>query len=443
MTGRCAVTDDAELTGVPLFEIRTDVASAGVRICVVGGDAGMAEDARARLIELAGRWSATGADSEIKRINDSGGTPVSASAETVLLVGLALQAARETRGAYDPRASRGPIDPMPMPRRPSGATPAPPGRKGSPSIPVSGPSPYRRTRLSIFARSTAALRPISWWPTCSMPAPTESVWTSAGMFAPPVPRRRAPAGSCASTTPPPRGRSATCGCARAPSARVRAPPPDRGAAGNRAGVVAVTVVAATAWQAATIAQAAMRAGCPRGRHPGRARRRRGVVLLRRRDAPVHRALAGLRGLTAPASAPRRHDGGQRSASPLAGPSSSGWREHGDARRRCLRTVPVRSMAPGPNFVASSDHSPRGRPGGPAPFLRRFRWPGFLAPSRFPCPRASPGLLRFLAPGFFSRGFLTSVCCGSTCHPAPRRDGPGCGQRRDRSACASHSRWVAS
>ena len=104
MTMQCATKDDVALTGVPLYEIRTEVMSASARICVVGGDAGMAEDARARLLELAGRWDDAAVDSEIGRINTGSGAPVPASPETVLLVGLALQAARETRGGYDPRA---------------------------------------------------------------------------------------------------------------------------------------------------------------------------------------------------------------------------------------------------------------------------------------------------------------------------------------------------
>ena len=104
MTTQCATKDDVALTGVPLYEIRTEVMSASARICVVGGDAGMAEDARARLLELAGRWDGAAVGSEIGRINTGSGAPVPASPETVLLVGLALQAARETRGGYDPRA---------------------------------------------------------------------------------------------------------------------------------------------------------------------------------------------------------------------------------------------------------------------------------------------------------------------------------------------------
>ncbi|MGZ4618667.1 MAG: hypothetical protein ACXV3F_08055, partial [Frankiaceae bacterium] len=52
---------------------------------------------------------------------------------------------------------------------------------------------------------------------------------------------------------------------RAGAVGTSAPPaPEQRGVRQRAGVVAVTVVAATAWQAATIAQAALRAGCPGG-----------------------------------------------------------------------------------------------------------------------------------------------------------------------------------
>ena len=51
---------------------------------------------------------------------------------------------------------------------------------------------------------------------------------------------------------------------RAGAVGTSARPAEQRGVRQRAGVVAVTVVAATAWHAAMIAQAAMRAGCPRG-----------------------------------------------------------------------------------------------------------------------------------------------------------------------------------
>jgi thiamine biosynthesis lipoprotein len=104
MTTQRAMADPGELTGVPLYQVRTEVAGVSVRICLVGGDAGMVEDAWGRLRELLRCWDGAAVDSEITRINRGSGTAVFASPETVLLVGLALQAARETDGGYDPRA---------------------------------------------------------------------------------------------------------------------------------------------------------------------------------------------------------------------------------------------------------------------------------------------------------------------------------------------------
>jgi thiamine biosynthesis lipoprotein len=257
------VTEDAQLTGVPLFEIHTDVASAGVRICVVGGDAGMAEDARARLIELTGRWSPTGPDSEIKRINESRGRPVPASAETVLLVGLALQSARETDSAYDPRASRGSIDGIAHARAAVGSGSGAPWTEGfavEPScgtvaVPPGTALDLRGVDLGLAADLVVAdMLDAGAYGVCvdvgghvraAGAAPSRAGWLVR------------PDQSPASGT----GGVRLRGGAVATRAR---PAPELRGGRQSAGVVAVTVVAATAWQAATIAQAAMRAGRPRG-----------------------------------------------------------------------------------------------------------------------------------------------------------------------------------
>lgn len=269
MTGRCAVTDD-ELTGAPLFEIRTDVASAGVRICVVGGDAGIAEDARARLVELAGRWWPTGSDSELKRINDDGGRPVSASAETVLLVGLALQAARETRGAYDPRASRGSIDPIPYAPAAAGGDSgaawttgfAVDPSFGTVAMPADAALDLRGVDLALAADLVVAdMLDAGAYGVCvdvgghvrtAGAAPSRAGWL--------LRLDQSPASGT-------RGGVRLRGGAVATSARPAPehPAPEQRGGRQSAGVVSVTVVAATAWQAATIAQAAVRAGCPSGR----------------------------------------------------------------------------------------------------------------------------------------------------------------------------------
>jgi thiamine biosynthesis lipoprotein len=69
---------------------------------LVNGPAGLLQLARDRVEELERRWSRFRPDSEISRLNALAGTPVTVSAETLGLVGRALEGARVTGGRYDP-----------------------------------------------------------------------------------------------------------------------------------------------------------------------------------------------------------------------------------------------------------------------------------------------------------------------------------------------------
>ena len=349
MTGRCAVTDDAELTGAPLFEIRTDVASAGVRICVVGGDAGMAEDARARLVELAGRWSA-----HRRRQRDQADQQQQGHA------GFRVRGDRVAGGPgpagrpgdprrYDPRASRGSIDPIAYAPAAAGGDSGAAWTKGSPSIPVSGPSPCRADAaldLRGVDRGLAADLVVA----DMLDAGAYGVCVDVGGHVRAAGAAPSRAGwllrldqSPASGTR--RRRAAARGRRRHKCAPRRHRPRTEGRqairwrrGGHRRGRHGL------AGRDDRPGRDARRVS--RRRHAGRARRRRGVVLLRRRDAPIHCTLAGVRSLTARAGAPRRRDGGRVAAwRPARWPhhllpaGANFFRlgaEHGDARRRCRR-----------------------------------------------------------------------------------------------------------
>lgn len=71
-------------------------------VIVVGGPAGLADEARARIDELEGRWSRFREDSEISELNRRAGTAVEVSAETVELIERALDAWRISGGSFDP-----------------------------------------------------------------------------------------------------------------------------------------------------------------------------------------------------------------------------------------------------------------------------------------------------------------------------------------------------
>jgi thiamine biosynthesis lipoprotein len=88
--------------GAPYYETRLSTMGTRAHIAAVHGDAGLVEDAAARLAELHQKWTRFEASSEVSRINANAGQPVPVSAETVLLVGLAVEAWRQTAGRYDP-----------------------------------------------------------------------------------------------------------------------------------------------------------------------------------------------------------------------------------------------------------------------------------------------------------------------------------------------------
>jgi FAD:protein FMN transferase len=88
----------------------TMVAPAGLRFRAMGSDvhvlvngpAGLLQVARDRVEELERRWSRFRAHSEISRLNALAGSPMVVSAETLGLVGRALEGARVTGGRFDP-----------------------------------------------------------------------------------------------------------------------------------------------------------------------------------------------------------------------------------------------------------------------------------------------------------------------------------------------------
>jgi thiamine biosynthesis lipoprotein len=71
-------------------------------LIVVGGRAGLIGDAVARIGELEHRWSRFLPDSEVSRLNQAPGVPVTVTADTVTLVEHALAAWRLSGGAFDP-----------------------------------------------------------------------------------------------------------------------------------------------------------------------------------------------------------------------------------------------------------------------------------------------------------------------------------------------------
>lgn len=58
--------------------------------------------AKERMAELESEWSVTDEDSEIYKINHSGGKPVTVSSETAQIVSYALNMAEKTGGALEP-----------------------------------------------------------------------------------------------------------------------------------------------------------------------------------------------------------------------------------------------------------------------------------------------------------------------------------------------------
>ncbi len=69
---------------------------------LVDGDRTLLDLAQARVEELEGRWSRFRGDSDISRLNDSGGIPVAVHADTIVLLGRLRDAWSRSRGSFDP-----------------------------------------------------------------------------------------------------------------------------------------------------------------------------------------------------------------------------------------------------------------------------------------------------------------------------------------------------
>jgi FAD:protein FMN transferase len=76
------------------------------RVIVVDGPPDALRLARRRIEQLEGRWSRFRPDSEVSRLNRSGGRPVVVSGDTARLVSLALAGRRGTGGRFDPGYDR-------------------------------------------------------------------------------------------------------------------------------------------------------------------------------------------------------------------------------------------------------------------------------------------------------------------------------------------------
>ncbi len=85
-------------------ELRFAAMGTWAHIVAVGGPDGAAERARDRIAGLEARWSRFRPDSEVSRLNRSGGRPLTVSSDTVLLVRLALSGWSATGGRFDPTA---------------------------------------------------------------------------------------------------------------------------------------------------------------------------------------------------------------------------------------------------------------------------------------------------------------------------------------------------
>ena len=198
--------------------------STQARICVGGGDAGLVEDAGSRLLDLAARWDGAAPDSEITRINSGAGGCVPVSPETVLLVGLALRAAAEAGGRYDPRALPDVLGGAVRPARVAGAR----WRAGFVVDPHSG-------AVRVPAGSSLALGGLDRGLAADLVVAdaldaggTGCAWRSGVMCGQPVSHRAEAAGLSRWEIPSLRRRSPACGCVTAPSARARGWRPQAG-----------------------------------------------------------------------------------------------------------------------------------------------------------------------------------------------------------------------
>jgi hypothetical protein len=83
----------AEPTGTPLWEFHAEALGRPVHVAVIGGDAGVLEDARDRLAELDGLWGAGDRHGDLARLERWPGVVQHVAPETVLLVAIAVDAA--------------------------------------------------------------------------------------------------------------------------------------------------------------------------------------------------------------------------------------------------------------------------------------------------------------------------------------------------------------
>ena len=85
-----------------MTELRFRAMGSDCHVIVVGGPAGLAEQAKERIDELECRWSRFRPDSEISRLNERAGRPIAVSDETVELLQRAMDAWRLSGGSFDP-----------------------------------------------------------------------------------------------------------------------------------------------------------------------------------------------------------------------------------------------------------------------------------------------------------------------------------------------------
>jgi thiamine biosynthesis lipoprotein ApbE len=90
MTTLRAVLGSTEprLVATPVFVASDWVGTERLEVTVVEGDAGVVEDARDRMIDLLARFDAADPGSELGQLNDNAGDPVPCSWETLLLASL-------------------------------------------------------------------------------------------------------------------------------------------------------------------------------------------------------------------------------------------------------------------------------------------------------------------------------------------------------------------
>jgi len=79
---------ESRLVATPVFVASDWVGTERLEVTVVEGDAGVVEDARDRMIDLLARFDAADPDSELGQLNGNAGDPVPCSWETLLLASL-------------------------------------------------------------------------------------------------------------------------------------------------------------------------------------------------------------------------------------------------------------------------------------------------------------------------------------------------------------------